>query len=97
MKVPVLFPKIFNYPFTYNSDLEEILNIGDLVIAPFGNKLEIGVIWNKIQPTSKKVAIQTQNVSSQHHSARRNVAQRSLSQSCCFRYTSRYAHCKITL
>ncbi len=57
MKVPVLFPKIFNYPFTYNSDLEEILNIGDLVIAPFGNKLEIGVIWNKIQPTSKKIKI----------------------------------------
>ena len=57
MKVPVLFPKIFNYPFTYNSDLEESLGVGDLVVAPFGNKLEVGVIWNKIQPTSKKIKI----------------------------------------
>tara|TARA_B100000767_G_scaffold54785_1_gene50306 strand:- start:3715 stop:5670 length:1956 start_codon:yes stop_codon:yes gene_type:complete len=57
MKVPVLFPKIFNYPFTYNSDLEESLRVGDLVVAPFGNKLEVGVIWNKIQPTSKKIKI----------------------------------------
>ena len=26
MKVPVLFPKIFDYPFTYNSNISENLS-----------------------------------------------------------------------
>ena len=31
MKIPVLFPKIFNYPFTYQSEISESLNSGDFV------------------------------------------------------------------
>ena len=34
MKFPILLPNIFNYPFTYESDLK--LNIGDFVEVPFG-------------------------------------------------------------
>ena len=44
MKVQVLLPKIFNYPFTYNSNSD--YKIGSLVEIPFGSKKEIGVIWN---------------------------------------------------
>ena len=43
MKVRVLLPKIFNYPFTYNLNSEG--KIGCLVEVPFGSKNEIGVIW----------------------------------------------------
>ena len=57
MKVPVLLPKIFNYPFTYNSNLNQSLNPGDLVIVPFGKKKEIGVVWDKIQPINKKIRL----------------------------------------
>ena len=57
MKVPVLIPKIFNFPFTYDSGILGELEPGDLVIVPFGNNLEIGVIWNKIQPSVKKFKI----------------------------------------
>ncbi len=55
MKAQVLLPKIFNYPFTYNSKKEN--KIGDLVIVPFGSKNEIGVVWkNKyIEPTNIKI------------------------------------------
>ena len=34
MKFPILLPNIFNYPFTYESDIE--LKIGDFVEVPFG-------------------------------------------------------------
>ena len=44
MKAQVLLPKVFNFPFTYNSISE--YQIGDLVEVPFGSKKEIGVIWN---------------------------------------------------
>ena len=54
MKVPVLVPKIFNFPFTYNSGDIENLKLGDIVIVPFGKYKEIGVVWNKIQPSVKK-------------------------------------------
>ena len=53
MKVPVLIPKIFNFPFTYDSGILGNLKLGDLVIVPFGKNQEIGVIWDKIQPSSK--------------------------------------------
>ena len=43
MKAQVLLPKVFNFPFTYNSKKES--KIGDLVEVPFGSKNEIGVIW----------------------------------------------------
>jgi primosomal protein N' (replication factor Y) len=54
MKVPVLVPKIFNYPFTYDSGDLENLNAGDIVIVPFGKFKEVGVVWDKIQPSVKE-------------------------------------------
>ena len=55
MKAQVLLPKVFNYPFTYNSNTE--CKIGDLVEIPFGSKREIGVIWKKnyIEPKNLKL------------------------------------------
>ena len=40
MKVPVLLPKIFNYPFTYNSE-SKILKAGDIVVVPFGKNKKL--------------------------------------------------------
>jgi len=57
MKVPVLIPKIFNFPFTYDSGSIKSLKQGDLVLVPFGKSEEIGVIWDKIQPSSKEFKI----------------------------------------
>ena len=57
MKVPVLVPKIFNFPFTYDSGSLKNLTSGDLVIVPFGKNEEIGVVWDKIQPSRKKFKI----------------------------------------
>ena len=57
MKVQVLLPKIFNYPFTYNSNGN--YKIGSLVEIPFGSKKEIGVIWNNNynEPENIKIKI----------------------------------------
>ena len=44
MKAQVLLPKIFNFPFTYNST-QNSLKTGDFVEVPFGKKKEIGVVW----------------------------------------------------
>ena len=57
MKVPVLIPRIFNYPLTYNSGSITSLKLGDFVIVPFGKKKEIGVVWNKVQLTTKKIKL----------------------------------------
>jgi len=57
MKVPVLIPKIFNFPLTYDSGILGDLKPGDFVIVPFGKSQEIGVIWDKIQPSSKEFKI----------------------------------------
>jgi len=57
MKVPVLFPKIFDYPFTYNSEISEKLSPGDFVKAPFGSSEITGVIWPYEQKTKKKFLI----------------------------------------
>ncbi len=59
MEVPVLLPKIFNYPFTYvcNSQKIKNLNQGDIVIVPFGKKKEIGVVWDKIENSEKKIKL----------------------------------------
>ncbi len=43
MKAQVLLPKVFNFPFTYNS--KTISKVGHLVEVPFGSGKEIGVIW----------------------------------------------------
>ena len=38
MDIPVLLPKIFNYPLTYGKGNIKSLSIGDIVEVPFGNK-----------------------------------------------------------
>ena len=57
MKIPVLFPKIFNYPFTYISEVSDNLNSGDFVKAPFGKNEITGVVWSYEQKTNKKIKI----------------------------------------
>ena len=61
MKVPVLLPKIFNYPLTYNNTLQKKLKPGDFIEVPFGSRKEIGVVWNEIQTTDKKIKIKNVN------------------------------------
>ena len=55
MKAQVLLPKIFNFPFTYNSRFRN--KIGNIVEVPFGSKKEIGVIWknNYLVPENIKI------------------------------------------
>ena len=55
MKVPVLIPNIFDYPFTYKSNLKSSLKPGDYVKVPFGKKELIGVVWNFEEVTKKKI------------------------------------------
>ena len=57
MKVPVLLPKIFNYPLTYKNEFSYKLEPGDLVSVPFGKHSEIGVVWDEIKPTDKKIRL----------------------------------------
>ena len=57
MKIPVLFPKIFDYPFTYKSEISETLNAGDFVKAPFGLNEITGVVWPYEQKTEKQFKI----------------------------------------
>tara|TARA_Y100000741_G_C18251193_1_gene557369 strand:- start:1279 stop:1650 length:372 start_codon:yes stop_codon:yes gene_type:complete len=53
MKVPILLPKIFNYPFTYESGKID-LKLGDYVKIPFGKSELIGVVWNKFENETNK-------------------------------------------
>jgi len=57
MKIPVLFPKIFDHPFTYKSEISEQLKSGDFVKAPFGSTEITGVVWSHEQKTKKKFKI----------------------------------------
>jgi len=57
MKIPVLFPKIFDYPITYKSEISETLNSGDFVKVPFGSNEITGVVWPQEQKTEKKFKI----------------------------------------
>ncbi len=59
MKVPVLVPKIFNYPLTYDSGSIKNLRPGDFVIVPFGKDKEIGIIWDKIEESRKNFKIKS--------------------------------------
>ena len=52
MKFPILLPNIFDYPFTYESDLK--LKTGDYVIVPFGKSKIIGVVWDEFEKNNKK-------------------------------------------
>tara|TARA_B100000886_G_scaffold199959_1_gene137904 strand:+ start:4955 stop:6898 length:1944 start_codon:yes stop_codon:yes gene_type:complete len=55
MKAQVLLPKIFNFPFSYNSKKE--IKIGDIVEVPFGSKNEIGVIWKNQYSEPKNIKL----------------------------------------
>ena len=57
MKIPVLFPKIFDFPFTYESNNSESLKPGDFVKAPFGTSEITGVVWPYEQKTKKNFKI----------------------------------------
>ena len=52
MKYPVLIPNIFNYPFTYKSEIK--LKVGDYVKVPFGKTIITGVVWNEFEKTKNK-------------------------------------------
>ncbi len=52
MNFPILLPNIFNYPFTYKSDLK--LKTGDFVEVPFGKSEAIGVVWNEFEKNASK-------------------------------------------
>ncbi len=56
MKLQVLLPRVFNYPFTYSSNKIKV-KIGDLVEIPFGLKKEFGIIWNNGHSEPKKIKI----------------------------------------
>ena len=55
MKAQVLLPKVFNFPFTYNSKIKT--QVGDLVEVPFGSKKELGVIWKHNYSEPKNIKI----------------------------------------
>ena len=57
MKIPVLFPKIFDHPFTYKAEIYPPLNVGDFVKASFGSSEITGVVWTSEQKTEKKFNI----------------------------------------
>ena len=52
MKFPILLPNIFNYPFTYKSDLK--LKVGDYVVVPFGKSKITGVVWDEFEKKKDK-------------------------------------------
>jgi len=52
MKYPVLVPNIFNYAFTYESEIK--LRVGDYVKIPFGKSIITGVVWNEFEKKNNK-------------------------------------------
>ena len=52
MKVPILLPKVFNHPFTYETDLK--LRLGDYVEVPFGKTKTVGVVWDDFEKNPEK-------------------------------------------
>ena len=52
MKFPILLPNVFNYPFTYESELN--LKLGDFVEVPFGKSKAIGVVWDEFEKKNDK-------------------------------------------
>ena len=52
MKYPILLPNIFNYPFTYESDIN--LKVGDYVVVPFGKSKITGVVWDEFEKKNNK-------------------------------------------
>ena len=60
MKVQVLLPKVFNFPFTYQKNQTQ-LQIGDFVEVPFGKNKEIGIVWNGKVSDLKNIKIKNIN------------------------------------
>ena len=55
MEVPILLPKIFNHPFTYLNN-KKIKNLKLVILLLFlSEKKRIGVVWDKIKKTEKKL------------------------------------------
>ena len=52
MKVPILLPKVFNHPFTYETSLK--LKLGDYVEVPFGNSKTVGIVWDDFEKNQFK-------------------------------------------
>ena len=72
MKAQVLLPKIFNYPFTYNSN-DILLKTGDLVEVPFGKSIEIGVVWKQKDKKIKKIKIKNINKKLEKYSINKSL------------------------
>ena len=53
MRLPILLPNIFDYPFTYKDKVFNSLKPGDFVKVMFGSKEETGVVWNFEQTIEK--------------------------------------------
>jgi len=53
MKVPILVPNIFDYPFTYETGNIK-LKVGDYVLIPFGKSQITGVVWNEFEGKNNK-------------------------------------------
>ncbi len=56
MRAQVLLPKVFNFPFTYNTNQKKF-SLGEIVEVPFGKNKEIGVIWPGKNLDLKKIKI----------------------------------------
>ena len=52
MKYPVLLPNIFDYPFTYESNLN--LKVGEYVKVSFGKSEITGVVWDDFEKNDDK-------------------------------------------
>ena len=52
MEYPILLPNIFDYPFTYKSNIK--LKTGDFVIVPFGKSKITGIVWDEFEKNNKK-------------------------------------------
>ncbi len=52
MKYPILLPNIFNYPFTYESEIN--LKLGEFVLVPFGKSKITGVVWDEFEKNDIK-------------------------------------------
>ncbi len=59
MKYPILLPNIFNYPFTYESNID--LGVGDYVVVPFGKSKVTGVVWDEFEKNNRK-KFKTKNI-----------------------------------
>ena len=59
MKVAVLLPKIFDYPFTYKSESSQKLIPGDFVKVPFGTSEVTGIVWPNEQKPEKNFKLKS--------------------------------------